>query len=270
MKTTPILRWPGGKSRMLKELLPMIRPHKTYVEAFAGGLALLLAKEPSKAEIINDLNEELVNLYRYAQHHLDALVSEIQFYINSRQLLKDYVDQPGITGLQRAARYLIRNRISFGGAGGSFAVTTQAQPSREKVIEALKKLSERLDKVTVENLSYERLLKTYDRPETLWFLDPPYSVGKVKNYELWSDEEMMIFASHVSQLQGDWIVTINDCPLNRELFRDHEIQAVLTRSQSSNQRQQADRQFGELIVRRAHSHKVFGFMKEQHTLKRAA
>lgn len=134
MPTKPIVRWPGGKTRLLKHLLPLIRPHKTYVEAFAGGMALMLAKPKSSAEIVNG---DLVNLYRHAQYHLDALIEEVRWTLNSRQDMTDLVRQPGLTGLQQAARYLLRNRLSFGGAGENFAVSKQAQPSRANVIQLL-------------------------------------------------------------------------------------------------------------------------------------
>lgn len=114
MTTRPIVRWPGGKTRLLKHLLPLIRPHKTYVEAFGGGL---------------------VNLYRHAQYHLDALIDEVRWTLNSREELAGLIAQPGLTGLQRAARFLLRNRMSFGGGGKQFAVTRQAQPSRAGVLD---------------------------------------------------------------------------------------------------------------------------------------
>lgn len=250
MKPKPILRWPGGKTRRLKDILPLIRPHDTYVEAFAGGLAVLLNKEPSPAEIVNDLNGDLVNLYRYAQFHLEPLIQEVQFMVTSRANLLELIEQPGFTGLQRAARYLMRNRMSFGGGGVSYAVTVGAQASRENVLEALRAFNARLDKVSIENLSYEKLFTLYDRPGTLWFLDPPYSSGKVKNYELWGDKEMTTFAARVEALAGDWIVTINDSPLNRSLFAAHEVTPVVTRSQTGNQRQDSAATFGELIIRR--------------------
>lgn len=230
MKTKPILRWPGGKTRLLSKLLPLIRPHTLFVEAFAGGAALTLAKEPSKVEVINDINGELVNLYRHAQFHIDALVAEVEFTLNSRSDLDALVEQPGFTGLQQAARYLLRNRLSFGGSGSSFAVSRQAQPSRAAVLDKLRAFSSRLDKVAVENLPFERLFKNYDSPGTFWFCDPPYTVGQVDSYDAWNEERMAAFAAAVKALDGDWLVTLNDSPQNRALFKGHEIEPVVTAS----------------------------------------
>ncbi|MGV3661345.1 MAG: DNA adenine methylase [Prosthecobacter sp.] len=246
----PILRWPGGKTRLLPSILPLIRPHKLYAEGFAGGLATLLAKPPSAAEVINDINEDLVNLYRYAQFHLDALIHEVEFTLASRADLAALVEQPGLTGLQRAARFLLRNRLSFGGGGTSYAVSKRPQPSRAAVLELLRAFNARLDKVSVENLPYERLFKNYDSPETLWFLDPPYSAGEVDAYEAWTDVTMAEFAARVEQLAGDWIVTVNDCPKNRALFARHEITPVVTNSGAVNRKSLPKATFGELIVRR--------------------
>lgn len=270
MITKPIVRWPGGKSRLLKHILPLIRPHRTYVEGFAGGMAVLLAKEPSAAEVVNDLNGELVNLYRYAQFHCDALVAEVQWMVNSRENLRDLVKQPGLTGLQRAARYLMRNRMSFGVAGSNFAVSKQAQPSRDNVLELLRGLNQRLDKVAVENLPYERLLALYDSAETLWFLDPPYSAGETSNYGLWSESEMRAFAGLALGLNGDWIITVNDCPVNRELFKGHELMPVVTRAQCSNQRTHSGKSFGELLIRRRRRHTVSRYSVRSEPLAQAA
>lgn len=257
MKNKPIVRWPGGKTRLLPTLLPLIRPHKTFVEAFAGGAAVLLAKEPSRCEVLNDLNGELVNLFRHAQFHLEPLIQEVEWTLSSRLDLADLVRQPGLTGLQRAARYLLRNRLSFGGAGANFAVSkTQAQPSRANVLELLRGMNARLDKVAVENVSYERLFELYDSQQTFWFLDPPYSAGQTSNYALWTAAEMEAFAGRVLSLEGDWLVTVNDCPANRELFAAHETRAVVTRAQCANQKTHSGRAFGELIIRRKVRHKA--------------
>ena len=181
--------------------------------------------------------------------------------------MTDLVKQPGLTGLQRAARYLLRNRLSFGGAGQNFAVSKQAQPSRANVLQLLRALSARLDKVAVENVSYERLFALYDHPDTLWFCDPPYSAGETSNYGMWSQTEMDAFAGRVLSLQGDWIVTVNDSPENRRLFAGHELVPVVTRAQCANQRTHSGRNFGELIIRRRIKAKS---AKDTHSLPLAA
>jgi len=246
----PILRWPGGKTRLLGEILPLIRPHTLYVEAFGGGLAVFLAKERSKAEIVNDANGDLVNLYRHAQYHLDALIQEVEFTLCSRADLVDLIEQPGLTGLQQAARFLLRNRLSFGGGGTSFAVSKRGAPSRANVLENLRALNARLDSVLVENLPYERLFGLYDSPEAFWFLDPPYSAGEVNTYDAWNDETMREFAGRVLDLAGDWVVTVNDSPLNRELFSRHVVKPVVTRSGAVNKKKLPDATFGELVIQR--------------------
>lgn len=247
----PVISWPGGKRRLLRSLLPLIRPHTCYVEPFAGGLALFLAKERSRVEVINDLNGDLVSLYRCAQFHLDALVSEIEWTLSSRQNLRDLITQPGLTDIQRAARFLLRNRMSFAGSGTSFAVSkTSAMNSRERVILGLRALSGRLDKVAVESGSYDRILRLYDGPESFFFMDPPYVKSDVGNYSGFSEAQMIEFAQRVEDLKGNWVVTVDDAPLNRQLFRRHEITPVVTRNGAVNQRTHSQAKFGELIIQR--------------------
>ena len=81
----PLFGWQGGKRWLVKELLPLSPPHKMYVELFCGGGALLCAKPKSSAEVINDKNSELVNLYRIVKYHLPALFTELDWCINSRE-----------------------------------------------------------------------------------------------------------------------------------------------------------------------------------------
>jgi DNA adenine methylase len=253
----PVVRWNGGKSRLLKNLLPLIRPHRLYAEAFGGGLALFLAKERAPVEVINDANGDLVALYRCAQFHMEALIGEVEFMLTSRQNLADLVEQPGLTELQRAARFLMRNRMSFGGSGDSYAVSkAHAQPSRANVLEGLRALNARLDKVSIENLSYERLFALYDAPDALWFLDPPYLNSKAAGYAGWDEAQMREFHQRTEALAGDFIVTVDDSPLNRELWAAHEVAPVATRNGCVNQRTHGGGTFGELVIRRRLARRV--------------
>jgi len=252
VKTKPILRWPGGKTRMLKKLLPMIPPHVCSCEVFGGGLAFTLAKPRSEVEIINDINGELISLYLAAQKHLPELHRQIEMLVSSRQLFHAFTKQPGLTDLERAARFLLRNRISFGGNMHSFGVAKTGGGgvafSRKGVGKLLTQFHERLDNVVVENLPWQRCFANYDSPETFFFCDPPYFKSKIDAYEGWTEKQLREFARDVRRLKGKWIVTLDDCELNRQLFAGCQIEAVSTQNRSVNHRTHGDQRFGELII----------------------
>jgi DNA adenine methylase len=105
----PIVPWPGGKRRLLPHLLPMLGEvdHTCYVEAFAGGAALLFAREPAKSEVLNDIDGDLVRLYRVVSHHLDEFCRQFRWALSSREMFRwaqlQHVDT--LTDIQRAARF---------------------------------------------------------------------------------------------------------------------------------------------------------------------
>ncbi len=73
----PIVPWLGGKRRLADKLIPLFPQHDCYVEAFAGGAALFFLRPmPARCEVLNDINGELVNLYRVVQHHLEEFVRQ--------------------------------------------------------------------------------------------------------------------------------------------------------------------------------------------------
>ena len=247
----PILRWPGGKRRLLKKILQLIPPHTVYCEPFFGGGAILFAKDRAQTEIINDLNGNLVALYRNLQFHLPALLGELDWLFVSRDNLHDFIAQPGLTELQRAARFLLGNRTSFGGNMHRFGVAKTKGGGvgfrQKQVSDLLGAAQKRLDGVVVENLPYERCLKNYDSPETFFFIDPPYLNAKVDAYKGWTEIQMRGFRREVGKLKGRWIVTVDDSPLNRELFAGCKLTAVESRNGICNLRL-TQQTFGELII----------------------
>lgn len=250
-----ILRWPGNKSRLLKKLLPLIPPHVCSCEVFGGSLAFTLAKPRSQVEIVNDINGDLVALYLNAQRHLPELVRLMESAFSSRQLLHLFRHQPGMTEIERAARFLIRSKTSFGGGMDSFAVAKTkgggASLSRGLVKRQLREINERLDKVVVENLPWERALKNYDSPDSFFFMDPPYLGAPTGAYAGWTEKEMGEFGKAVLRLKGKWIVTVDDSEFNRRLFSDCKIEAVLSQNRRANNRTHGDLKFGELIIQPA-------------------
>jgi len=88
MKAAPLVPWIGGKRRLVKHILPMFPEHTCYVEPFCGAAALFFAKAPAKAEVLNDVNGDVVNLYRVVRHHLEEFVRQFKWSLTSRQIFK--------------------------------------------------------------------------------------------------------------------------------------------------------------------------------------
>ncbi|MDR0533100.1 MAG: DNA adenine methylase [Verrucomicrobiales bacterium] len=245
----PAVRWPGGKSRLLKELLPLIPPHTCYVEPFAGGLAMLLAKAPSPIEVINDINHDLVGFYRCVRFHRDELLTELEFVLNSREEFNDFRQQPGLTDIQRAARWFFRNKTCFGGANldvfGTSATT--AMSSRAARMEAIRALNYRLDKTTIEHRDWQQVMKLYDRSETFFFIDPPYTGCKIPMYDEWEINDVRRMRDFLFTLKGKWLLTFNDIPEIRRIFDGCEIKGV-ARHRGVNNKQGA-KIYRELIIR---------------------
>jgi DNA adenine methylase len=249
----PVFSWPGGKSWASKHVLPLIPQHACYVEPFAGGLAILLAKEPSALEVVNDINSDLINFFRCVKFHRDELIKELQWVLNSREEFTSFKQQPGLTDIQRAARWFCRQTLSFGGDGDSFAVTRKpgggANKSRHSLLEKLGALNDRLDKVVTEHLDWHHCLELYDSSETFFFVDPPYLGGKIKNYKAWGEADLKSLRDCLVERKGKWILTINDCEAARSLFQKQK-KTTLTRQRGIANRTEKDRQeYKELLIR---------------------
>jgi len=134
MRLRSPIRYFGGKGNMVAKLLKLIPAHKTYVEVFGGGASLLFAKQPSLAEVYNDLDSDLVNLFRIIRdpstfQEFQKLVSLTPYsreeFFYYRNILKDSENN-----LERAYKYFIINRQSFAGNGDKswgYAITSSCR-----------------------------------------------------------------------------------------------------------------------------------------------
>ena len=251
-RVRPILRWQGGKGRMLKHLLPKIPPHVCYVEPFAGGLAMLLAKPRSQREVINDINGELIDLYLSVQNHLPEVMRLVDMTVASREVFKLYGANHGLTEIQRALTFLYRNRISFSGDMHSFGVAKTkgggGDFNRDKVKVLLQAVHERLNGVTIENIPYENIFRNQDSAENFFFCDPPYLDATNGAYSPWTRKDLTQFRQRLDKLKGKWLVTLDDSEFNRDLFGDCTVEAVVSENKCVNRRTHADKKFGELII----------------------
>ncbi|AEJ40879.1 D12 class N6 adenine-specific DNA methyltransferase superfamily [Sulfobacillus acidophilus TPY] len=180
MTSVPILfQWQGGKSRLADWIVPRLPPHRAYVEPFAGTAAILLAKPPSPIEVLNDLNEDIVTVYRCVQDPRlwRRLYRRLRWTPISRVEWEQAIE-PTDDPVERAARFLIRHVQGFGGKpgggawGGGLAEDTPLKYQR--LLQRLKVVHERLQTVALECASWESIVDRYDRPDTVFYCDPPY------------------------------------------------------------------------------------------------
>jgi len=229
-KAKPVIGWPGGKRRLLKYLLPLVPEHEMYCEVFGGGLAMFLGKPESRAEVINDINGDLISFYRTVKYHLEPVLDEMDLVMNSRQEFRDYLAQPGLTEIQRAARWFIRNKLSFGAMGYTFGVSKACKSSslgsRSNRTLAIRALNQRFNTVCIENVPWEQCLKIYDRPGCFFFFDPPYIDDGGAAYDGWTEAELTKFCARIQKLEGKWLFTFQDCPLIHRLMARYKIKLV--------------------------------------------
>lgn len=230
-QSLPIVPWIGGKRRLAKHILPLFPKHTCYVEPFCGAAALYFLKEPSKVEVINDVNGELVNLYRVVKHHLEEFVRQFKWALVSRQIYKwlQITPEETLTDIQRAARFYYLQKQAFGGkvADHTFGTATTSGPRFNllRIEEELSLAHLRLSRTIIEHTDWERCVERYDRPHTLFYCDPPYwgTEGYGVDFPLVEYERM---AQLATSMQGKIIISVNDIPEMRQAFAGLEIQSV--------------------------------------------
>ncbi|MBP0439420.1 DNA adenine methylase [Tianweitania sediminis] len=232
----PVAGYVGGKRQLASRLVAMITavPHGIYAEPFVGmgGVFFRRTSRP-RSEIINDRNGEVVNLFRILQRHYPQFMDTIRYQVTSRREFErlSASDPKTLTDLERAARFIYLQRTAFGGkvAGQNFGVDPRSKAGFNLTTLAplLEEAHERLTGVVLECLDWPQFIDRYDRPETLFYLDPPY-FGSEHYYGrgLFDREQFGAMAERLALLKGRFILSINDVPEIRETFAAFTIEPV--------------------------------------------
>jgi DNA adenine methylase len=230
------LAWVGGKSHLTDRIIPLLPEHRCYCEVFAGAAWMLFRKEESQVEIINDINSDLVTLYRVVKHHLEEFVRTLKWLLVAREEFERFLDtEPAtLTDIQRAARFYYLMKTGYGARlrSQSFGVAVSA-PSRFNLLRIEEELSAahlRLARVYVEHRPFQDVIERTDRPDTLFYLDPPYW-GHEDDYgkDIFSREDFTVLRDQLAGIKGRFVMSINDTPEIRELFGDFTLRKVPTR-----------------------------------------
>ena len=242
----PILKWAGGKTQMLGDLLPKVpKSYGRYIEPFFGGGAMFFALQPENA-IIADSNPELINMYRQVAENVDEVISYLKKYKNTSEMFYAVREQDWIClpKAEAAARTIFLNRTCFNGLyrvnkQGKFNVPygKYANP-RICDEEGLKAASKALKKADILCGDYLLVLEHYAEAGDFVFLDPPYlpisEYADFKRYtkEQFYEEDHIELAKMIMRLQerGCHVVLTNsNHPLVHELYAPFTIDVIQTK-----------------------------------------
>lgn len=227
----PIVRWHGGKWLLAPWIIGQFPPHRRYVEPFGGAASVLMRKERSFAEIYNDLDGEIVNLFRVARDHGPQLREMLYLTPFARdEFLGAY--EPSSEPVEQARRTVIRSFMGFGSNAHNRMTGFRARSERSGTTpvhdwvnypECFTAVIERLRGVVIENREAIGLIEQCDSPDTLFYVDPPYAAetrdaGKDYAHEMTTENHQRL-AEVLNKVAGSVVVSGYDCPLYTTLFK---------------------------------------------------
>lgn len=242
----PILKWAGGKTQMLGELMPRVpKTYGRYIEPFFGGGALFFSLKPENA-IIADSNPELINMYLQVAHHVDDVIECLQKYENTSEMFYEVrsLDWQTLPKAEAAARTIYLNKTCFNGLyrvnrSGQFN-TPFGKYKNPKIcdVEALRLASEALRKADILCGDYILVLEHYAQPGDFVFLDPPYlpisENSDFKRYtkEQFYEDDHVELAKMIDTLheRGCYVILTNsNHPLVHQLYEQYKIEVIQTK-----------------------------------------
>ena len=232
----PAVAYMGGKRNLAKRLVPMIDSinARIYAEPFVGmGGVFLRRKIQASVEVINDVSRDVATFFRILQRHYPQFIETLKFQISTRTEFErlSKTDPDTLTDLERAARFLYLQSLAFAGkaAGRSFGLDLHQGGAFNllTIVPRLEAIHARLAGVIIECLDYGDFIDRVDKPDTLFYLDPPYWGGETDyGKDVFSRDDFAAIAKRLRSIEGRFILSINDVPEIRELFSWAKIDAV--------------------------------------------
>lgn len=211
---TPISYY-GGKQTLAPIILELIPEHKIYCEPFLGGAAVYFAKKPSKVEVINDTNSELINFYEVVKNDFTALEREIAITLHSRtkhrQAQVIYANPDMFDRIKRAWAVWMLANISYGcKLDGVFGYDRSGTASK-KLANKRKGFTEeyaiRLQNTQIECCDALKIIRSRDTEETFFYIDPPYVGADQGHYDGYSQEDFDALLALLEEIKGKFLLS---------------------------------------------------------------
>lgn len=228
----PIVRWHGGKWKLADWIISHFPQHRIYVEPFGGGASVLLKKPRSYAEVYNDMDGEIVNLFKVMRDMGDDLKEKVIMTPFAKdEFVGSY--EPDGDPLEQARRTLVRSFMGFGSNSHNRKTGFRSNANRSGTTPAhdwmnypdkMPNLIDRLRGVVIENGDAVKIMQQHDSVQTLHYVDPPYVMetrdkGNDYRFEM-NDDDHVALAESLKRLQGTVILSGYRCDMYDELYSD--------------------------------------------------
>ena len=208
----------GGKSNMLKHILPLIPEHRLYVEPYCGGAAVFWGKEPSYREVLNDINQEVINFYRIIKTKFDELKIEIECTLSSRAQYdhaREIYNSPEDYGdIMRAWAFWVQTNMSFSNilcGSWAFAKTAQGGSDGSNIFWKKQRFEKWMD-LRLKNTQLEcdealDVIRRYDDLKTFLYIDPPYFSSDQGHFQGFTLEDFNNLLNMLSDIKGKFLLS---------------------------------------------------------------
>lgn len=213
--------WPGSKSGSAEWIISKMPQHDTYIELFGGSATVLYQKPPSKYEILNDVNDDVIQFFEVLRDSPDELADWLSNVPYSRSQYQEWVDEyyAGYRPddpIERAGRFVSLRYMQFVGVSDSAnGFKTRARRSAARTfrnaVKRIESVAERFEEVTIENRGFDEIIEQYDTSavQVLFYADPPYR-GSRRQYG--QDFDRGSFVRALLETDSDWMVSVSEVP----------------------------------------------------------
>jgi len=256
-ETPPVIPYYGGKYRLSDRLVKLCPPHNRYFEVFFGGGSLFFKKGKAEWSIINDLDNDLVNLYFCVAYKFDKFQSVCKWLPRSRELYDKFridlkKEECEIGDCERAVKYYYMMRNAFNSQPYN-TFSKQRTSWNVSIFEELKNSRKKLENTTIENIDFRKLIEKYpSKKGDFLYLDPPYmktlerSDYYFHNFSEEDHDDLFDVLNTLNNKGSKWMLSYDDRNNVTDKYKDYDVERITVTY--SGTAQERDKEFTEIVI----------------------